>query len=120
MNPFRRKPLTLRRKAAALAVALAADGLQMVFARVPGADQVIDVVAMGVESWLLGFHVLLLPTFVLEFIPVAGLLPTWSGCVVLVLTLRSREPQVVEVEVVKEKPAPAAPPPKLPPAPPVN
>ena len=40
---------------------------------------------------LIGFHPLLLPTLVLELVPVADLLPTWTGCVALVLALRKRE-----------------------------
>jgi hypothetical protein len=34
---------------------------------------------------LIGFHPLLLPTFVLEVVPIADLLPLWTGCVALVL-----------------------------------
>jgi hypothetical protein len=40
---------------------------------------------------LLGFHPLLLPTFVVEFLPVADMLPTWTGCVALVVALRKRQ-----------------------------
>jgi hypothetical protein len=41
-------------------------------------------------SRVIGFHPLLLPTFVLELIPVADLLPTWTGCVAVVIALRRR------------------------------
>ena len=41
-------------------------------------------------SRLIGFHPLLLPTFVIEFVPVADLLPTWTGCAALVVALRRR------------------------------
>ena len=40
---------------------------------------------------LIGFHVLLLPTFALEFLPVADMLPTWTGCVAIVVALRKRQ-----------------------------
>ena len=53
-------------------------------------DQAIDVAAMIGETLLLGFHPLLLPTFVVELIPVADMLPTWTGCVAVVLFLRSK------------------------------
>jgi len=53
-------------------------------------DESLDVVAATLLWRLLGFHPLLLPTFVLEFIPVADLLPTWTGCVALVIALRRR------------------------------
>ena len=43
-------------------------------------------------TWrLIGFHPLLLPTFVLEFLPITDLLPTWTGCVALVMALRTRQ-----------------------------
>jgi hypothetical protein len=34
---------------------------------------------------------LLLPTFVLEFLPVADMLPAWTGCVAVVIALRKRQ-----------------------------
>jgi hypothetical protein len=46
---------------------------------------------MVVISRLIGFHPLLLPTFVLEFIPAADMLPTWTGCVALVTAIRQRQ-----------------------------
>ena len=55
------------------------------------ADDVIDVVAMLLTTPILGFHVLLLPTFVVELIPVAGMLPTWTGCVMAIALLRRAE-----------------------------
>ena len=40
---------------------------------------------------ILGFHPLLLPTFIIELLPVADILPTWTGCVALVIALRRRQ-----------------------------
>ena len=54
------------------------------------ADEALDVAAMVVISRAIGFHPLLLPTFVLEFLPIADLLPTWTGCVALVIALRKQ------------------------------
>jgi len=56
-----------------------------------GADEVLDAAAMYVITRLLGFHPLLLPTFVLEFVPFTDLLPTWTGCVALVIRARRRQ-----------------------------
>ena len=88
--------LTAKRIVLAFAVALAADAIQL--AMVPLGPlavlphEAIDVVAMGLTCWLLGFHVLLLPTFVLELVPVlGGVSPTWTACVVAVVALRKRE-----------------------------
>ncbi len=82
--------LTIKRIIAAVAVALAADGLQIPFQAVPLAPEIIDVIAMAITTWLLGFHLLLLPTFAVEFIPVVDMLPTWTGCVLAVIALRKR------------------------------
>ena len=77
----------------ALAVAVIADGLQILLGPLGWAffDEIIDVIALGLTTWLLGFHVLLLPTFVVEFIPLVDMLPTWTGCVIAVAVLRRRE-----------------------------
>ncbi len=53
-------------------------------------DDVIDVIAMGLTTWLLGFHILLLPTFVVKLFPLGDMLPTWTGCVIAVIALRKK------------------------------
>ena len=45
---------------------------------------------MGLTCAALGFHMLLLPTFVIELVPVADMLPTWTGCTAAVVMLRKR------------------------------
>ena len=86
-------PMTRLRIVLALAVAVVADGLQLLLGPLgwPGADQVIDVMAMGLTGWVIGFHWLLLPTFVMEFVPLLDELPTWTACVIAVIALRKRE-----------------------------
>ena len=76
----------------ALTVAVLTDALQLAlgFFGWVGPDQILDVVAMVLTSAALGFHVLLLPTFVLELIPGPDLLPTWTGCTAAVVMLRKR------------------------------
>jgi hypothetical protein len=56
-----------------------------------GFDEILDAVGMIVISRLIGFHPLLLPTFVLEFVPFTDMLPTWTGCVALVARARKRQ-----------------------------
>jgi len=90
---FPRTPLlTPSRVRSAYLVAVAADVLQLALGPIGWtfADEIIDVAAAVAITRLIGFHPLLLPTFVLEFLPVADLLPTWTGCVALVVTLRKR------------------------------
>ena len=85
--------LTRTRIVLALAVAVIADGTQLLigpFGWVFG-DQLIDVVAMLLVSWLIGFHWLLLPSFVLELVPLVDEFPTWTACVMAVIILRRRE-----------------------------
>ena len=77
----------------ALAVAMVADGLQSLLGPLGWVlvDQAIDAVAMVLTIGLLGFHVLLLPTFLVELVPVLDELPTWTACVAAVIALRKRE-----------------------------
>ncbi|HVO22369.1 MAG TPA: hypothetical protein VMW56_01930 [Candidatus Margulisiibacteriota bacterium] len=91
---FLRAPrLTRARMVAAFVLAVLVDGTQLVLGPIGWsmADEVLDVAAMVAISWLLGFHPLLLPTFLIELFPVADVLPTWTGCVGLVVALRRRE-----------------------------
>ncbi len=85
--------LTRSRVRTAYVVAGVTDVLQLVLGPFGWtfADQALDVIAMAVESRLIGFHPLLLPTFVLEFVPLTDMLPSWTGCVALVVALRKRE-----------------------------
>jgi hypothetical protein len=84
--------LTPVRLRTAYGVAVAVDVLQWMLGPLGWlfADEALDVAAMIAVSRAIGFHPLLLPTFVLEFLPVADLLPTWTGCVALVVALRRR------------------------------
>ena len=90
--------MTTREVRLAYAVAIATDLLQLALGPfgIAFADEILDVVAAIVTSRLLGFHPLLLPTFVVELIPVVDMLPTWTGCVALVVALRKRQQRVVE------------------------
>jgi hypothetical protein len=84
--------LTNTRMAAAISVALLADAIQIGLG--PAGffliDQVGDVFAMALISWAIGFHPLLLPTFLIELIPGVVMIPTWTGCTLAVLALRKR------------------------------
>lgn len=87
--------LTRGRIVAAISVAAIADLVQLPFSllfftgvlSVPAeaGDICVDVIAFALTTVLLGFHWLLLPTFALELVPVVGALPTWTGCVLLVI-----------------------------------
>jgi hypothetical protein len=82
--------MTRTRIILALAVAAVADGLQFLlgpFGWVFG-DQLIDLVAMLLLCWLIGFHWLLLPSFMLELVPAVDELPTWTACTIAVIALR--------------------------------
>ncbi len=103
---FRVPPLSRPRMVLALGIAVAADGLQLLLGPLGWAfaDQAIDLVAMLLLSWVVGFHLLFLPTFVVELVPVLEDLPTWTACTAAVIALRKREPRNL----------PAAPPPPPP------
>ena len=89
LTPRRVTPSSVR---TAYAVAIAVDVMQLLLGPFgwAGVDEVLDIGAMYVTSRLLGFHPLLLPTFVLEFVPFTDMLPTWTACVALVIRLRKR------------------------------
>ena len=86
-------PLSRGRVAAALAVAIAADAFSFVIGPfgITFADEVVDLAVMGIETWLLGFHVLFLPTFLLEVLPIADALPSWTACAIAVVAIRQRQ-----------------------------
>ncbi len=94
---FRVPKLTWTRIVIALTVAVFADGLQLLLGPAGWTfpDQIIDVIAMVLTSRLLGFHWLLLPTFVINFIPALDDLPSWLACVIAVIVLRRREQRPV-------------------------
>ena len=98
--------LTRARVRAAYVVAVVVDVLQFALGPFGWAftDQALDVVAMIVIAGLLGFHPLLLPTFALELLPIADVLPTWTACVALVVMLRRTPPP-------SSPPPPPSPPP---------
>jgi hypothetical protein len=90
---FRAPKLSRTRIILALVVAVFADGLQLLLGPLGWVfvDQTIDCVAMVLVSWVIGFHILLLPTFVIELVPVLEDLPTWTACTAAVIALRRRE-----------------------------
>jgi hypothetical protein len=93
---FHQPPLTPARVRLAYGIAVITDALQFVLGPLGwvAADQILDVLA-AIGTWrALGFHPLLLPTAALELIPVADMLPTWTGCVALVVALRKRQQTV--------------------------
>ena len=85
--------LTRTRVWTAYGIAATTDARQLVLGPFgwAGADELLDVAATALEWRVLGFHPLLMPTFVVELLPVVDMLPTWTACVALVVALRRRE-----------------------------
>ena len=96
---FNQPVLNAARVRLAYGVAIATDVLQVALGPLGWAfaDEALDAIAAVVMWRLLGFHPLLLPTFVIEFVPVVDMLPTWTGCVALVVALRRRQQATVPV-----------------------
>ena len=90
---FESPVLTQKRVRFAYAVAVTTDLLQLLLGPFGWvfADELLDVAAMILTSRLIGFHFLLLPTLALEFLPVTDMLPTWTGCVAIVVAIRRRQ-----------------------------
>ncbi|HWX22155.1 MAG TPA: hypothetical protein VN578_19820 [Candidatus Binatia bacterium] len=103
--------LTSQRIWFAFSVAAVADAFQLVMGPLGWVlliDDVLDVVAMLLITLALGFHPLLLPTFIIEAIPVADMLPTWTGCTAMVVMLRKRaqsKPPLLPSKTIELAPA---------------
>ncbi len=84
--------LTRKRIGFAFAVAAVTDAVQFALGPVGWflVDEGLDIVAMILTAAALGFHMLLLPTFVLELIPGPDMLPTWTACTAAVVVLRKK------------------------------
>lgn len=93
LGMFRTPFLTRSRILLAFLVAIAADGFQIMLGPFGWTffDEVIDVITMIATSLLIGFHPLLLPTFLVELIPLIDMLPTWTACIAIVVALRRRQ-----------------------------
>lgn len=87
---FMRPRLSNTRICIALLVAITTDALQFFLGPFGWlwVDQGLDVIAMLLTVAALGFHILLLPTFFVELLPVVDALPTWTGCTLAVIMLR--------------------------------
>ena len=90
---FQTPMLTPARIRLAYAIAVGTDVAQFILGPIGWvvADEVLDVVAAFAISRVVGFHPLLLPTFVVEFLPVVDMLPTWTACTALVVAMRKRQ-----------------------------
>ena len=90
---FQPPVLTRNRVRLAYTIAVTTDVVQFLLGPLgwAGADEILDLAAMILMWRVIGFHPLLLPTFVMEFLPFTDMLPTWTGCVALVVAVRKRQ-----------------------------
>ncbi|MEI6234814.1 MAG: hypothetical protein WCT04_17305 [Planctomycetota bacterium] len=56
------------------------------------ANDILDFAVAGFMYWLLGFHWVLLPTLLGELVPIANMMPFWSGAVFFVAIGNSGAP----------------------------
>ncbi len=83
-DPKAPRPLSRTRRRLAWALALLADGVQIVLwpaffaGAVSPIDDVLDVGVSIAMFALLGFHLALLPAFALKLVPGVDLVPTWT------------------------------------------
>jgi hypothetical protein len=102
--------LTRTRAVAALAIAAIADVVQLPITAVEatgilsipgeGADLVVDCVVAVAASKLLGFHWVLLPSFIVEAVPGLDLTPTWTASVAYVIWQRRKEQNPLAQRVI--------------------
>ena len=93
MRMFQPPVLTRNRVRLAYTIAVTTDVVQFLLGPLgwAGADEILDLAAMILTWRVIGFHPLLLPTFVIEFLPLTDMLPTWTACVALVVAVRKRQ-----------------------------
>src|SRR6266852_3867191 len=105
---FQPAVLTPHRVRLAYTIAVTTDVLQLLLGPLGWAfaDEILDVAAMILTWRLIGFHPLLLPTFVLEFLPVTDLFPAWTGCVALVVAIRLKQQAQPPKPPAPESPGP--------------
>ena len=93
-NSLMPRVLTPRRIWLACAVAIVTDVIQFFGAMLPPGwllDEVVDVIAMVLQTLILGFHPLFLPTFIVKAVPMIDAFPTWTACTLLVIGLRKKQ-----------------------------
>jgi hypothetical protein len=88
------RSLTPSRVRAAWIIAVAVDAIQIGLLPVTGTlstwvDKPLDVLVMVVLWRLLGWHLILLPSFIFELMPYVELAPTWTAAVWLATRGRS-------------------------------
>ena len=99
LTPASAPALTTNRIRSAYAVAAATDLLQLVIGPSAGSAQTKSSISSQPvpHGGFSGSIRLLLPTFMIEFLPMADVLPTWTGCVALVVAARkARQGGVVD------------------------
>jgi hypothetical protein len=89
---FNPPPLTRPRMIAAMSVAVVVDLVQLALGPLGFLviDEALDVITAVVITLSIGFHPLLLPTFIAELLPLVEMVPTWTACTLAVLALRKR------------------------------
>jgi hypothetical protein len=106
--------LTRKRILIAYAVAIIADliefpisALELTVVGAPVAmflSFILDVFVFGIMTFLLGFHWLFLPSFLVEVVPGLDMLPTWVGCVFFVVRQRKKEQNIPAAPIaIKEQ-----------------
>jgi hypothetical protein len=84
--------LSRKRVIFAFTVAVIADVVQIMLGPVGFlvVDEVLDVAAMVLITWAIGFHPLLLPTFLVELMPFIEFAPTWTACTFAVVMMKNK------------------------------
>ena len=60
-------------------------------------NMITDVIIAGVMTFLVGFHIAFVPTFLVEMFPMIDLAPTWTIAVLIATRGQSSKPPVIDV-----------------------
>jgi hypothetical protein len=104
--------LTPTRIKLARVVAISADVVQIVFfplfaeGFISPFDDALDVIVCGVLTYLVGWHISFLPSFMLKLMPAVDLVPTWTLAVLFATRQKSQPLEKQATEVYVEPTAP--------------
>src|ERR1700722_13278663 len=99
MTLDRVRPISRRRIWLARGIAIAVDTVQIALlpffseGAISPVNAGLDVIMALLMTWLIGWHIAFLPTFIIEALPFADLAPTWTLAVLFV----TRKKRAVEI-----------------------
>src|ERR1700733_14677967 len=84
-------------------IAIGADALQIILfpllaeGFISPLDDALDVVVCGTLTWLVGWHLAFLPSFMLKVAPMVDMVPTWTLAVLFATRQKKSESPIIDI-----------------------